>query len=219
MMYRARRHIPRILASLCSGQYLSLSFLKNPLFLLLPNYPILFYIIAALLLVLVSLSSPIFDKIFFLSLTFDGNHTLVTERYGLWGFTKSTRSYIKVGYAFPGYVVEGTFYTHFTKTFVLHPIGALFAALAALATIFHRALHRTLFSTMALIVTLIAWILDMIVFTVVRDLYRNRNIVADYGNGLWLTLGAFLTLLISACMARRHEATDDESRSERIGNK
>ncbi|KAF5373171.1 hypothetical protein D9758_001781 [Tetrapyrgos nigripes] len=184
--FHARRFTSRILRRIQQGQYIPLS--------------VILCIIATVLLTLVTLSCPIIENVFFLRLNFDRGSSEFAERYGLWGYTVTTGSRIKVGYAFPGYVVETSLYRHLTKLFFLHPISAVLAALAS---------TNRRYVVIASIITLVVWISDYTLFTRVRDLYRDRKIVAEYGNGLWLTLGAFLALVLSLCTSERRREESD----------
>lgn len=82
------------------------------------------------------------------------------------------------------------------------------AGLAGLAFLFgicgasyHRAgtVVMTLLSGLALLTTFVIWIIDMILFGIARERYRNDGTFAQYGNGNWLTLGAFVALLLGFC--------------------
>jgi len=104
----------------------------------------------------------------------------------------------------------------FTRLKNYPAVAAVFSGLAVLTANSNNRFgaHTTNFATIASLTTLVAWILDMVVFTLMRNLYRNRNIIAEYGNGLWLTLGAFLALLLGVCIgpdwrSTRHEKLYD----------
>ncbi len=57
----------------------------------------------------------------------------------------------------------------------------------------------SLFAALATIVTLVAWVLDMVLFGIVHRRMRDQNIDAQFGNALWLTLGALVALLLAFC--------------------
>ena len=54
------------------------------------------------------------------------------------------------------------------------------------------------FSGLAFICTLIAWIIDMALWGIVRDVLRDNGVSAGYGNANWLTLGALIALSIDS---------------------
>ena len=57
----------------------------------------------------------------------------------------------------------------------------------------------TLLSGLALLATFIVFIIDMILFGIARQRYRNAGQIAQYGNANWLTLGALVALLLGFC--------------------
>jgi hypothetical protein len=57
----------------------------------------------------------------------------------------------------------------------------------------------TLVSLLALLTTFVVWIIDMVLFGIVRNRYHDSGTAAEYGNATWLTLGAFLALLLGFC--------------------
>ena len=65
------------------------------------------------------------------------------------------------------------------------------------------AIFMTLLSGLALLATFIVrvFIIDMILFGIARQRYRNAGniLVAQYGNANWLTLGALVALLLGFC--------------------
>jgi len=54
----------------------------------------------------------------------------------------------------------------------------------------------SLVSGLAFICTLIVWIIDMVLWGIVRNVLRDNLISAQYGNANWLTLGALVALFI-----------------------
>jgi hypothetical protein len=59
----------------------------------------------------------------------------------------------------------------------------------------------SLFSGLAAVITLVVWILDMALFGIVRNRYRDIGVAAQYGNANWLTLGALVALVLGFCAA------------------
>ena len=57
-------------------------------------------------------------------------------------------------------------------------------------------------SLLAFLVTLVVWIIDMVLFGIVRDRIRdaaNTDDAAQYGNANWMTLGALVSLALAFC--------------------
>lgn len=57
----------------------------------------------------------------------------------------------------------------------------------------------TLATTLAALVTLIAWIIDMVLWGIARNRFRDVGARAQYGNANWLTLGALIALILAFC--------------------
>lgn len=156
---------------------------------------------ATVLLVFVCVSSPTWEQISFLNVGTGANQI----RYGVFGHTGSD---IGIGYDFVGTNasrINTTVVNNLTKALILHPIAAGLAGLAFLFGLCGAAYHRvgtifmTLLSGLAALVTLVVFIIDMVLFGIVRNRYRDENIPAQYGNANWLTLGALVALLIGFC--------------------
>ena len=115
-----------------------------------------------------------------------------------------------------------------TKALILHPIGnytsshlgrtpfltftpilaagisgfAFFFGICGLALASRIAtIFMTLLSGFALLATFVAFIIDMILFGIARQRYRNAGEIAQYGNANWLTLGALVALLLGFCFS------------------
>lgn len=56
-----------------------------------------------------------------------------------------------------------------------------------------------LLASLALLTTFVVWVIDMILFGIARQRYRNAGQKAQYGNANWLTLGALVALLLAFC--------------------
>lgn len=52
---------------------------------------------------------------------------------------------------------------------------------------------------LAALTTLVAWVIDMVLFGIARNRYRDAGQLAQYGNANWLTLGALVALLLGFC--------------------
>jgi hypothetical protein len=166
--------------------------------------PGLFFCFAAtVLLVFASVSAPTWNSISFLNV---GGGPQI--RYGIFGYTGSE---ISIGYyfiapaAFDDGAINTTFIHNLTKTLILHPIAAALSGFAVLFGICGASYHRTgtvfmaLCAFIATVVTFVTWIIDMVLFGIVRDRFRDQSVPAQFGNANWLTLGALVALLLSAC--------------------
>lgn len=56
-----------------------------------------------------------------------------------------------------------------------------------------------LFAALATIITLVIWVIDMVLFGIARNRYRQQGIQANYGNANWIVLGALVALLLGFC--------------------
>ncbi|KDR74992.1 hypothetical protein GALMADRAFT_226641 [Galerina marginata CBS 339.88] len=167
-----------------------------------PAIPGLFFCFAAMvLLIFVSVSVPTWSSVSLLNV---GPPTANQLRYGVFGFTGSKPS---VGYYFTNQHVNSTVLHNLTKTLILHPIAAGLSGLAFFFGICGAAYHRsgtvlmTLLSSLALLTTLVVWVIDMILFGIARQRYRDAGQRAQYGNANWLTLGALVALMLGFCFS------------------
>jgi hypothetical protein len=72
-----------------------------------------------------------------------------------------------------------------------------------------------LLASLASLITLVIFVLDMVLFGIARNRFRDHGFQADFGNACWFTLGALIALLLGACTSacgvfgryRRHGAT------------
>ncbi|KAF4620677.1 hypothetical protein D9613_000213 [Agrocybe pediades] len=167
-----------------------------------PAIPGLFFCFAAMvLLIFASVAVPTWSKVSFLNVGAPGANQL---KYGIFGFTGSSTN---VGYHFTNNHLNSTILHNLTKTLILHPIAAGLAGLAFFFGLCGAAYHRagtiimTLLSGLALLTTFVVWVIDMILFGIARQRYRNDGMRAQYGNGNWLTLGALVALLLGFCFS------------------
>ncbi|KIY68014.1 pali-domain-containing protein [Cylindrobasidium torrendii FP15055 ss-10] len=172
--------------------------------------PGLFFSFAAMvLLVFVSVSVPTWNIIYFLK---SGTGSSVT-RYGVFGYTGSD---VHIGYDLNPSVLDfdssslNTSTIHnLTATLILHPIAAGLCALAVLFGLCGASYHRagtvmmSLATALATLVTLVAWVLDMVLFGIAKKRFHDQGIDAEWGNAVWMTLGALASLIlafiVSAC--------------------
>lgn len=50
----------------------------------------------------------------------------------------------------------------------------------------------SLTAALAFLTTLVAWVLDMVLFGIARNRFRDNGYNSQYGNATWLTLGAMV---------------------------
>ncbi|KAF9050134.1 actin cortical patch SUR7/pH-response regulator pali [Panaeolus papilionaceus] len=153
---------------------------------------------AMVLLIFVSVSVPTWDKVYFLTVGEPGPDQL---KYGVFGFTGSSTH---IGYHFTNDRLNSTILYNLTKTLILHPIAAGLAGIAAILGLLGfvtriGTIGMTFFTGLAALTTFIAWVIDMILFGIARQRYRNESIHSQYGNANWLTLGALVALLLGFC--------------------
>ena len=92
-----------------------------------------------------------------------------------------------------------------TYTLILHPIAAGLSGLAVIFGICGSEYHRTgtvlmaLSSSLAALVTLIAFVLDLALFSIARHEFHKLGSSSQYGNAIWLTLGALVALALGFC--------------------
>jgi len=166
-----------------------------------PAIPGLFLTFAAtVLLVFVCVSTPVWNQISFLNV---GIGRVGEIRYGVFGYTGSK---VAIGYDFIGIQnsnISNVALRNLTKALILHPIAAGFSGLAFFSGLFGAAYHRagtvfmTLFSALAALLTLVIVVIDLALFGVMRQRYRERGISAEYGIAPWLAVGALGALLFA----------------------
>jgi len=173
-----------------------------------PAFPGLFFCFAAtVLLVIVSISSPVWEKISFLDVT-TGQHL---THFGVFGYTGSKAS---IGYTFAPQLLNfndtklNTGVLHsLTFVLVLYPVAAGLAGLAVLfglcGACYHRAgtVFMSLLAALATVCTLVAWVISMALFGIARNHVRDHGSTAQYGNANWIALGGLAALLVGFCTA------------------
>lgn len=153
---------------------------------------------AMVLLLIASLSVPTWNAVSFLNVGGEPNQL----RYGVFGFTGSGTH---VGYHFSSADVDSTALHNLTRALILHPIACGLAGIAFLFGLCGIANSRfgtilmTVFSSLAAILTLVIFIIDMVLFGIARNRYRDIDIPAQYGNANWMVLGALVALIIGFC--------------------
>ena len=61
------------------------------------------------------------------------------------------------------------------------------------------AVLMALFSAVATVCILVVFVIDMILFGIVRDRCRDNGDHAEYGNAIWMTLAALIILGLGFC--------------------
>ncbi|KAG8824971.1 hypothetical protein FRC17_008907, partial [Serendipita sp. 399] len=174
---------------------------------------------ATICLAIVSFGVPLLKSIYFLSATINHDNVQGVATFGVLGYCMQTGttqacSNATVGWEFnpnailslnlplnleiPNVVVKWI-----TYVLVLHIVALGLSAISAVfGLLAHiREMAMTCFSSciagMAATVTLIAFIFDIILFIIIRTRVRAVGGVATLGNGLWLTLAAWVLLFLS----------------------
>jgi len=174
-----------------------------------PAFPGLFFAFAGMaLLVFASVSPPAWTKVNFLSTMAGGERTLFGVFGECMGATCTKRS---VGY---NLMVAGasnvnansTVLHHLTTALILHPIAAglgffavVFgligiAAASRIATIF-----MSLFAALGAIAALVIFVIDMVLWNLIKNRVVDAGFTAKLGNANWLTVGAVVAYFLSMC--------------------
>jgi hypothetical protein len=165
---------------------------------------------AAVLLIFVSVSAPTWEMISFL----DVSNGKVVTHFGVFGFTSSKvgigYDFTPIGVHFDSAKVNTSNVHNLTKALILHPMAAGLAGLSVLfglcgARHRHSSSRRphagtilmTISAALATALTLIIFILDMVLFSTVRNRFRKQDVSAQFGNANWLTVGALGALLLA----------------------
>jgi len=166
-----------------------------------PATPGLFFcFFAMVLLIIVSVSAPTWNSVYFLR-AFSGG---LNYHFGVFGYTGTQT---RLGYRFPittGELSSSTIH-NLTFTLILHPIAAGLSGLAVIFGVCGSEYHRTgtvlmaLSSSLAALVTFVAFVLDIALFSIARHEFRKLGSSSQYGNAIWLTLGALVALALGFC--------------------
>ncbi|ORX39426.1 actin cortical patch SUR7/pH-response regulator pali [Kockovaella imperatae] len=175
-----------------------------------PAFPGLFFAFAAMVLLLfASISPPAWDKTYFLSADVNGATTL----FGVFGecivgqgcSSRSVGYDLVVGGA-NGLDISARVLQNLTYTLILHPIAGFIALLALVfgligagaasrvATIF-----MAIFAFFGLVVALVAFVIDMVLWNVVKNKIEDAGYDATLGNANWFTVGAVGALILCTC--------------------
>lgn len=178
----------------------------------------MFFLLAATaLLIVVSVSTPIWKSVYFLKATAGAtvagrSFSSSAIKLGQWGVCVGSKcSKAKLGYNLDFITqntsgdinVAGTLVKGLTYALVLNPIAAGFSFLALLAALFSNTAMGVLASVLAFwafLVTCVALALDLGLFVTARHRLNDTsdNIFASFGNAIWLVVAAAACLLIAS---------------------
>jgi len=170
-----------------------------------PAFPgLLLCFVAFVLLLFTTISAPIWDKVSFLDADIGGREI----HFGVFGFTGSAK---RLGYPIDQLDTSKPLFNtvvvrNLTYVLILHPIAAAFALVAVIfgfcgtATRFGTIL-MTISASAATVLTLLVWVIDMILFGITRNRLRDQGYSANYGNANWMTLGAWVALMVGTCVS------------------
>ncbi|CAE6339881.1 unnamed protein product [Rhizoctonia solani] len=173
-----------------------------------PALPGLFFCFAAcVLLVIVTVSAPIWNDVSFLNASVAGREI----HFGVFGYTGSER---RLGYEIDPAILglntdnlNTTTIRNLTYIMVLHPVAAGLAGLAVIFGLCGAAYSRvgtifmSLAAALATICTLIVFVIDMVLWGIARNRIRDEGASANYGNANWMVAGALAALLLGFCSA------------------
>jgi len=183
----------------------------------LHGFGLFFLFAATVLLVIVSVSAPVWKNVYFLHANLaSASSTIDTSsssylRMGNWGLCVAnacTKSRLGYNLSFienntsdsaevASAVVHGL-----TYALVLNPIAAgftFFALLFGLGTHLITGILASLLSALAFLITLVAFIIDLVLFLTARHRLNNlSNTHATLGNAIWLVLVALLLQLLAS---------------------
>ncbi|KAF8710440.1 Pali protein, partial [Rhizoctonia solani] len=173
-----------------------------------PALPGLFFCFAAcVLLVIVTVSAPIWNDVSFLNASVGGREI----HFGVFGYTGSER---RLGYEIDPAILglntdnlNTTTIRNLTYIMVLHPVAAGLAGLAVIFGLCGAAYSRvgtifmSLAAALATICTLIVFVIDMVLWGIARNRIRDEGASANYGNANWMVAGALAALLLGFCSA------------------
>ncbi|KAB5596494.1 SUR7/pali family protein [Ceratobasidium theobromae] len=171
-----------------------------------PALPGLFFCFAAcVLLVIVTVSAPIWNNVSFLNASFAGREI----HFGVFGYTGSAH---KLGYTIDPAILginndrlNTAVIKNLTYVLVLHPIAAGLAGLAVVFGLCGAASSRagtifmSLAAAIATVCTLVVFVIDMVLWGIARNRIRNEGAQANYGNANWMVAGALAALLLGFC--------------------
>jgi len=127
------------------------------------------------------------------------SHGATEFRFGVFSFTGTQQ---RIGYRFPISTGQLGSIQNLTYGLIFHPIAAGLSGLAVLFGISSAFFHRkgpilmALFSSLATLFTFLAFILDLALFTIARNEFLKSGWSSQYGNAMWLAMGALAVLAL-----------------------
>ncbi|WWC57539.1 uncharacterized protein I303_100071 [Kwoniella dejecticola CBS 10117] len=190
-----------------------------------------FFLFAAFALLLVStLSAPVFRQISFLDIR-NGSQKLA---FGVFGYCTNVNgngnhgcSSRQLGYDIASVSGEVSSFTyvndkleHVTKALILHPIATGLTFISFIIALFSDRLgfiFAALIAFLAFLVSLAAMVIDFVMFGIIRhEINDNTTASASFDNAIWLTLAATIILFFSTfvvcfetCTNRRNSRNRD----------
>ncbi|WVF67285.1 hypothetical protein IAT40_002035 [Kwoniella sp. CBS 6097] len=175
-----------------------------------PAFPGLVLAFAAMaLLIFASISPPAWDRVDFLHATTPAGQVV----YGVFGYcikgAECSRRSVGYDLTIPGVsnvTLNSKVLHNLTYTMILHPIAGGFAffalvfgllgicAASRIATIF-----MSLLAAFGALVTLVVFVIDMVLWNVLKNRLQDAGYPAGLGNANWFTIGAFAALALSMC--------------------
>ncbi|WWC67356.1 uncharacterized protein I206_101264 [Kwoniella pini CBS 10737] len=172
-----------------------------------------FFLFAAFALLLVSsLSAPVFRQISFLDIQ-TGNQKLA---FGVFGYCTNVNgngnhgcSSRQLGYDIASISGEVSSFTyvndnleHITKALILHPIATGLTFISFIIALFSDRLgfiFAALIAFLAFLISLTAMIIDFVMFGIIKHEINNNTTTAEakFENAIWLTLAAVIILFFS----------------------
>ncbi|GAA5841088.1 hypothetical protein JCM9279_000534 [Rhodotorula babjevae] len=192
---------------------------------------------ATVLLVLVSVSTPLLKTFYFLDATISSGSIKGTVKLGTFGYCVGSKcTSAKLGYQLDVASLLGingklgdlsdSVLKWATYCLVLHPVAAVLGAISVVFGLFAH-MHNfagtmlsTCFASFAGTVTLLAFIFDMVVFIIAKQRIDSSSVggQATLGNAIWMTLAALILFLISGfffgcgtCITRRNRREQQQS--------
>ncbi|KAK8853388.1 hypothetical protein IAR55_004092 [Kwoniella newhampshirensis] len=173
-----------------------------------PAFPGLFFCAAAVvLLVFASVSPPAWQTVNFLKASSGGSETV----YGVFGqcVRGGACSHRSVGYNLDAGGLSGLnskVLHNLTYTMILHPIAGgfaffalVFGLLGACAASRVATIFMALLSALGAIVALVVFVIDMVLWNVLKNRIHDAGGSASLGNANWLTVGAVVSLFLAMC--------------------
>ncbi|OCF34234.1 hypothetical protein I316_04186 [Kwoniella heveanensis BCC8398] len=175
-----------------------------------PAFPGLFFCFAAMaLLIFASVTPPAWNRVDFLHATTPSGQTV----FGVFGYCLKggACSHRSVGYDLTldgasNVVLNSKVLHNLTYTMILHPIAGglaffalVFGLLGACAASRVATIFMALTAAFGALVTLVVFVIDMVLWNVLKNRIQDAGYSAGLGNANWFTIGAFASLALAMC--------------------